>query len=346
MQALIDAGNEVACHTYTHSDMSITTAFAVTGTGTTPTVAVDRTNDRIRCHDADSGDQDVAGFRAKTLDAIRGEINAMVGFAAGALTATLQPECLGEALAELAPTPCVAPQMLDLDLTEDGTQGYFKVEVFDPKAWLEAQFPGTTVMTFVCPWNRSCAAVCAAIAAAGYTGAGGNKSASLSNLPIFEVPPINGAELKLGASMAANAASLCINTADRPKLVVILSHSAVEMPLADITIFANIIAVAPSVDAIHTFAEIIDEITTSGNWATADGGATWTRTYVDASNYRELVNSPCIGTGAGFGVWIDRSGHPLIYHLDIGAYDTVDWAMWDHLWLIKLLHPTKMVVGG
>jgi len=306
LQAFITAGNEVACHTYSHSSMSVTTAFTVTGTGTTPTVQVDRTNDRIRFNDAENGNQDVVAFRAKTLTAIRAEINAMTGFSAGALTAHLSGNCLGEALSQVVtPAACVTPKTLWLDQTTNGSQGYFKVEMFDPKAWIEAQFPGYTCKTFSPPWSEMVTLAYTAVVAAGYTGGRAVAGTSLSSIIIHQVLLLLATNIVPG-DLDANTASVCINAAETPKLTVVLSHNATEMSLARVAAYAAVVAAAIDIDATKTFAEIIDYITTSALWVTANGGLTWTRVYVDTSDYRPLVSSPCIGAaedGSDIGVY-------------------------------------------
>lgn len=341
LQAFIAAGNEIGSHTYSHSKLNLTTAFSVTGTGTSPTIQIDRANNRIRLHDTESGDQDITGFREMTLNAIISEINGKSRFSAGVLTTNLNGIELGESLAELAPASCSSAKTLLLDLTTDGSQGYYKVEIFDSKAWLQAQLPGYTVKSFACPWDTSSASQMIATQNAGYTSSRAEGLRTLTSLPIYNLKLYTAALLLAGGSdnFAKNTASYLVNTQQQAYWMQVLSHHTSELTLDQIRMLAAMVLSQPDIIYNKTVSGVANEITTSGLWSTADGGVTWTRSYNDASNYHPLANSPVIDAGLDTNIDTDyigkqryddpdviNTGSAGSYsknYVDIGAYEYV-----------------------
>jgi len=144
MKAIEANGHEIANQGYSHTHMDETTGFIITGTGTGPTVNVDRTADTITCNDSENGNQVVSGFKAKTIAAIVIEINAFTGWstavgAPGAVFGFSLGESLDDSSGAQAAGAGYTTQLL---LDTSCATGFFKVEIADAKAWIEAQIGG------------------------------------------------------------------------------------------------------------------------------------------------------------------------------------------------------------
>jgi hypothetical protein len=341
LQALVNEGNEIGIHSYSHSDLSLTTAFSVTGTGTTPTVQVDRTNDRIRLYDTQHGNQDITGFREMSLSQIQTAINGKADFSAGTLSTNLSPNSLGEDLANLAPTSCSTAVLLNLDLATDGSEGYYKVEIFDPKTWLQSVLPGYTAQTFTFPYDTPSASGLTAVENAGYIGARANSSSYLNNFSIFNIRTYGYQNIIAGgdSNIPSNVATLCVDAAQSGQFIPVLSHDTSNLSLSEVTQFAQALSQCGGIDYSKTNAQVYNYIRTSGLWSTADSGVTWTRTYTDTSNYLPLSTSPLIDAGVDLNINTDYAGKqryddPAVAdtgsvgsysknYVDIGAYEYV-----------------------
>lgn len=150
MQSIVAAGHEVAAHGYSHTPMDTTTGIVVTGTGTSPTVDIDRAGDQIVCNDVENGNQIVSGFKAKLISAIISEIDAFTGWSAtGGAYAAAFVYSLGESLDDSTGAQAAgAGYTTDLLLDTSCATGFFKVEVADCKTWIEANITDYTCSTF------------------------------------------------------------------------------------------------------------------------------------------------------------------------------------------------------
>jgi len=145
MKAIEANGHEIANHGYSHTHMDETTGFIITGTGTGPTVNVDRAADTITCNDSENGNQVVSGFKAKTIAAIVIEINAFTGWStADGAPGAIFGFSLGESLDDSSGAQAAAGAGYTTQLLLDTScsTGFFKVEVADAKAWIESQIGG------------------------------------------------------------------------------------------------------------------------------------------------------------------------------------------------------------
>lgn len=321
---------EVCAHGYTHSKMTITgDIYSVTKAA--ETITVSRSADTITL----SGGGTVSGFRAKTLAAIKLELE---GF--GATVTELQigssfirEETLGECLDD-----GVATNALTLLHDATGATGLQKVEMNDVRGLMAAEVnalgnvtDGQTGETYVCnthaaTYNTSDATGRAAARAIGYTSASSaNAATDTTNLADFDLYFVGGfgdpfvganeAETRQRARAIAFVASLTGAAA------FVLAHNTGEVTVEQWGWACEEWIKFSGVN-VTSYQLMAAEIRDSGNW-TDQGDGTYTRTF----DYPDLsvVNpsSPLIDGGSDQGYTTDAAGASVPFGdaPDIGAYE-------------------------
>jgi hypothetical protein len=319
--ALVADGTlEIACHGYSHSalDVEATDAvFSITKTG--KTVNVDRTADTITVSDTGT----VSGFKAKTLLAIRNELTAM-GCLLGDLGVYQGSNSLGEIMADSggAKNSPYSPLYL-IDTT--AATGFYKVEIKDAKAYMEAAL-GITINTLAAPSSLGCENAALAAIACGFTSFryDTNAASLLQSIDLFSIRHNSAlTTATTDADVVYWANSIFAAIATLGEYYIALSHTAEQVSVARWRLILTEAAKYPEI-TVTSHSAIAAYIMDSDDWTTADN-RTYTRTWTDASDYHIYDrNSPCIDNGIDVGLTSDFAGNvvPWGMGVDIGPYET------------------------
>ena len=110
-----------------------------------------------------------------------------------------------------------------------------------------------------------------------------------------------------------------------------LDHAATNMTLQEFQWILNELVKyrSPYNIKIDSYANIINEITTGGNWSDATGGY-WDRTFTGTDDYHLLAWSPLVDTGKDVTLYRDYADNsvPSGYGVDIGAYELPQSTLW------------------
>ena len=337
MQAFIADGHEIAAHSYSHTSMLATFAFKVQGTGTSPTVNIDYSGDQIICHDTETGNNTVFGFKAKTIDVIIAEINAFSNFNAANKWDTYMGFAKGEVLLDtIGGQACSSQYNMPLDKRTDCSQGFFKLEVADVKAWIESTIGnGYVCKSFIYPGGGCDQTVMDALSNAGFLGGRAGHISSLhprlQNLEIFNIQIIEQAQVypnKTENDIKFSSITVGCMGMIEAELFSFCTHSSTDFTAEQFGWLVDGFLEIPNIE-ITTFAVAFDHIRTSGSWADADSdGQRWTRTFIDESDYHLTTSSPCIDKGIDLGFTEDFEGNtvPAGAFPDIGVYEAaVGW---------------------
>ncbi len=334
---LVSEGHSVGCHSYSHSDLSLSgTAWVIAGPGGA-TVNIDRTADTITCHD--TTDHVVSGFKTKSLNAIRTEIVGFAGWSNGSLATLLSGNCLGEALADSGGAQA-APYAAQLHIDPTAATGYYRTEIVDAKAAIEANMPGYACLVFAYPYGAHNAAARAAVKAAGFLGGRGTNSTGtssykLESLDAFQAGLTTNSITKLAgdgseASVRQMADAVGLWAAENGCLWFFLNHTfgaGGDLTAQQATWFLDELKQLPSLTVTDHESNILHITGTDGlganGWATGDS-VTFTKTLTDAADYRLRATSPCIDAGLDVGLTEDvlaQQPVPVGAGVDIGAVE-------------------------
>jgi hypothetical protein len=326
-------GVEIAQHGRTSSDLTYTgKIFDVTKAGNTVTVS--RALDTIVL----SLGGTVSGFRAKTLAAIKTELEGLGATVTGTANYNtyqvggISSTVYGEAIADIT-----AANELDI-LVGDHTQGFLKTEITDGLSELEAVagVGAGTVKSFSYPFGERNATVKAAVLAVGltsgrYTSIDATSSYHISNLDRFVTGTFTAADVKANttsgdatADIQANINGLMGMLAETGSIAWLLGHSASELTAAQWGIILDEVVkwngkVTYTLNAQQAIAAIM--ASTSNPGCTDDGDGTLTCSWTDQSDYRLRSGSPAINAGTDVGLTTDFLGKPIRGVPDIGAYE-------------------------
>lgn len=338
LQAFVAAGHEIGCHSYSHISLTATYAFKVQGSGTTPTVDIDRPGDQIVCNDVETGNNIVAGYKAKTVATIMAEINAFANFTASDKVDAFGyvDVAYGEILEDTAGAQaCVALYSMPLDKTVDCSQGLYKSEIADVKSWIETTIGGEYVCnSFAYPGGKFEVATLSGVESAGFLGARATRdetaNVNLKDLEICKISTCPAQEIypdKLENTLKINSMNLGCMAMISAEITAFCTHT----PGNDFTTtqFGWLIDGLKEVLNLEIvgFGTAFNHIRTSGFWADADGdGERWTRTFEDGSDYSVDSDSPLIDKGVGVGLTEDFGGNnvPSGDSTDIGLYEYQD----------------------
>ena len=323
-------GVEIAQHGRTSSDLTYTgKIFDVTKAA--ETITVSRANDNIVL----SGGGTVTGFRAKTLAAIKTELEGFGATVTGTanyntyLVGGISSNVYGEAISDNT-----AVNELDI-LVGDHTQGFLKTEIVDGKSELEAVagVGAGTVKSFSYPFGTRNATVKAAALAAGltsgrYTAIDTTSSQHISNLDRFVLANFTSTDIQADTTSGDATADIQTNTnglmaclAETGSIATILSHSTSELTAAEWGVVLDEV-VKWNGKVTYTL-NMQDAITAIMAFATDDGDGTLSYAWTDSSDYRLLSSSPAINAGVDVGLTSDYRGKPVPIGSapDIGAYE-------------------------
>jgi len=205
-------------------------------------------------------------------------------------------------------------------------------EMRDVKATIEANIPGYTVRTFVHPGNNADDTTRSDILASGYAGSRGSgltPSEKMESINVFNIEPVSlykyfgndkdpqDTEGKVEQYMAARIeylkwvggiAALYAHTTSE------FTSAAWDKLLTELASQrANVTTLGNAISYLKTYDP-------SGDLATADD-MTYTRTMVNAADYRLRAGSPAINAGTDVGLTTDYLGKPVRGTPDIGAYE-------------------------
>lgn len=313
---------EVGSHSYTHSDLTLTgKIFDVTKAA--ETITIDRTAGTITL----SGGGSVTGFKAKTLNAIKTELEGLGATVTGATlfsaTCGTDQKLCGLALGEVIDAGA-AVNVINLKTDDVGSAGvppaggYYKSEIYDQMAWLNSVITGTdpqtgatyTARTFGFPYNRSSADARLATIYSGYIAAGSGKiggAGNITDIPasididIYAIVNLGGSTYLQGSNEANtrfNARALAFAAAHTGLVIGILCHSTTECS-ADTWTYAvdewNSYGTQLKVLSHQQFRDYIANV--ANGW-TDDTDGTYSRTYTNGTgNYALQVGSPAINAG-------------------------------------------------
>lgn len=347
LRTLVTNGTmEVASHSYSHSDLAVADGLKIWDLSGNATV--DRTAGTIT-----TAGGTVTGFKAKTLAAIKAELEgaphsltvtpvaaAYESNAAGAIDAS----ALGEVLKDSGPGTTV------LIKVTDETEGLFKAEIVDPKAWLADTIingagnvtdpqTGATYVTnsFGHPYNTKGTLDIAAVKAAGYTSGRNYGYQTLGSFNLYTILCIESGSV-IGATAAdtkKNMYSVLSNAAYYGQVIFILSHKDTEISTTTENGWQAIL------DAIAEFgsdiqvksAQEVAAIVRASPWTYAAETGISTRTYTTFGDFRLRANSPAIDAGTNLCATLttatDYAGKPVCVggayvgrlNPEIGAYE-------------------------
>lgn len=298
-------GVEIGLHTRSQSSLSLADATKIWDTS--GNVTIDRTADTIT-----TAGGAVSGFKAKTLKAIKLELEA----APHSLTVT--PAALYNAYASGSVNELAMGEILKdsgpgtevLLKVTDHTAGLFKAEIVDALAELEAisGIGAGTVKSFSYPYSQFNAGAKAAILSAGLTSSRISNidtasSQHISNLDRYIIGMFNNTDVKANTTsgdatddIRSNINGLMGYLCETGSIVDIHSHNATELSLAQwATVLAEIVKWNGKVTYTMSLSEAITDIM---SFATDDGDGTLSYTWpTETPDYRLLPTSPAINAG-------------------------------------------------
>jgi hypothetical protein len=310
--------------------LSMTYAGAATAADCSVTGAGDYATGFSCVNDASTViDLDLTLAANNTLDKVVAAINAGTG--THGYTAAKRNTDGGNAVA----SKYLKTQSLDVkagaknfDLDDDRV---FNGEMRDVKAWVEAGI-GSTVNGWVCPGNASDTTMRSALLSLGFTGARGDGTTStylMSSINVFNITPVSLYSFFGNDANPQNTAnkveSYVASTMEHLKwlggIKFFYAHTTSELSAAGWD--ALLSEVKKSGIQVMTLDQAVSYLKTydpSGDLATADN-LTYTRTMVNAADYRLKAGSPAINAGTDVGLTTDYLGKPIRGLPDIGAYE-------------------------
>jgi len=330
-----DGTMEIVSHGYTHTRMT-TTGTVFTVTKGEETITTDRTADTITL----SGGGTVSGFRAKTLGAIKTELEELGAtvtpdgdnYGVGGIRA----ESLGEVFDD-------GTAVNTLEILHDSTAatGLEKVEIADAKALLTAEVnaagdvtDGQTGETYVChaftfPYTDSDEGLRSAVRAAGYWGSFSctdyAELTTLVDVDLYNVGGVGGpfAGEVDEATTRARARAIAFTAAQTGLVYSVLSHNTDGISLEQWEWICEEWQLFGDSIRVTSLQLLADEIVNSELWNDDEDGS-YSRTY-DQSDLHLKRGSPCIDAGADVGLSADLDGRevPLGAGVDIGAYECI-----------------------
>jgi hypothetical protein len=337
LRAMVAAGvMEVGSHTFAHSALNSTgKIFDVTKAA--ETITINRAADTITL----SGGGTVSGFRAKTLAAIKTELEGLGATvtpvaAYGCIsTNTIRCFSLGEIIANGA-----AVNVVNILVDTTAATGLFKSELVDAKALLEGLVngggnitdpqTGTTYAanTMAHPFDYTSPDARTAVIAAGHSMAGNQVSALYTSMgwggdvDAYNVFDLTTAALLDGpdeATVRANCAAMGFGVSHSGLIVNLLSHNTTNFSLEKWGWCLEEFQKLEPYLKVTSMELVGQDLRNSVLW-TNDGDGTFSRTY-GYSDYRLGTGSPLVNAGIDVGLTTDMLGHPIQNLPDIGAYE-------------------------
>lgn len=308
LASLKNRGHEIAVHTWSHSLMDRTNAFAVTSTNASPTCDVDAATKTITLATTTPGNTVTLSWTSANQTI--GTLQAAVVGKGWTITpsANIQTTLLLNSLADTSGAQAV-PYTATLDKTVNGR--YYQDEIAYPRTLLAAII-GETPMTYAYPGNVRDAGAEAYLVAQGFYGGRASTNRVLSSLNLYAVATIDlvdqvgdGTEATI-RTLAQHMFAYGMNTG---QIYPFLIHASSEWTTQQAAWF---------VDEIQqlggewiTFKDAVTRI--KADHSTADN-ITYTKTYPDLSNYRLTADSEAIDAGTTVsGLSTDYFGNTVPY---------------------------------
>ncbi|MFA5744937.1 MAG: peptidoglycan-binding protein [Candidatus Paceibacterota bacterium] len=306
----------VGGHSYSHSNLSLT-GDIYTITKADATIDINRTADTITVTPGGT----ITGFKAKSLATIKTALEGF-GCTVGSYPSGLRQDALGEMMADSggAQGSPYSPQIL---IDESASTGYFKTEIADSKAFLEANLTSYTGKSFSTPGGSTSSAVEAAVKNSGWLSKRDvtRLPYTLNSINIFEMGVISTMDV-IGDTDEATRSAIrdILQTASQYGVLFSLMDHEDNFTLSNWEILLAI--------ARNEFPELlvtdmdtaIDSIRNDGVWTTVDGSI-YTRERIDQSDYHLRSTSPAIDAGTSISLTTDYSGNSIYGAPDIGAYE-------------------------
>ncbi len=320
--AMMNAGHEMALHAYDHSDLSLTTAFAITTTNANPTVDVDVATSQLILVTTTGGNNVTVDW--STTDRTIAYLQAQVVGKGWTITPTTNIQT-NLKLASLADTsgPQSVPYTCNLDVSAPD-YAYWREEITDGFTWLANPTNiGSQSTTMAYPYTNYSSGLVTWLSGTSVTGArSGMNNSVLSSLNVFTVNNFS----RLGMTSASTEAqfrqaarNLFVYAKSRGAIAVTYGHrESGEISATQWGYIADEIKKCGG--TFYTFGQAIAAIRADH----ADGGGgLFTLNYPDLSDYHLQSSSPAIDTGTNVGLTSDYDGVSLPRGLgyEIGAYE-------------------------
>jgi hypothetical protein len=320
--ALAAAGHEIAIHSWSHSQYTLTTAFALTSTNADPTIDVDVATTTITLATSTAGNTvtfDYSGDKtiANLKTAVAGKGWTITN------TTNIDNNLQLSSLADTSGAQ-VVPYSPLLDIVAPN-YAYWRDEISDTKDWIVSNI-GVTPTTVAYPWGTRNAALDAYCQ--GVLGLLGGRASTgftsrLSSINIFAIDTLSASQ----ATFKGDGSEVAVRKAARHcyayamyigGVCILLSHTSAEFSAQQIGWFADEIYTL-SGKVFQTFASIVTAI--KADHSTADN-LTYTKTYTNIADFHLLTGSSCINAGYYLGLPNDCEGNLIHGNPDIGAYET------------------------
>ena len=320
LQYLQGLGHEIVNHGYSHTYMANTTAFNVTTTNANPTCNVDVAGQQIVLATTTPGNTVTLAWAG---DKSIAELKAAVAGKGWTITNTtgVQNALLLSSMADSAGAQSV-PYTANLDRSANGK--FFENEIKYGIDVLEA-IPLTRPTAFSWPGGQYdaqgmayCKDYSGILGARGATAGDANlASLSIYNVACFDMATLKGDGTEATIRKLANFVFTWGQNTGR--IIGFLAHTAAEMTVQQWGWYTDELLKLGA--QFITFSKMIRSI--KADHTTTDG-ITYSKTYVDLSDYRLTMQSPCINAGeAVAGVTTDYFGDPVPFGTlpDIGLYE-------------------------
>lgn len=301
LRAMIaDGSMEAACHTRTHTNMTMTGKIFDVIKGA-ETITIDRDADTIVL----SGGGTVTGFKAKTLAAIKSELEGLGATvtAAAIYDNGLKPIVLGEAIAAGS-----GVNQVDLLIDTTGATGYYKTEIVDAASEIESIVNGDgnvidghtgvayQCRTFGATYNASSADVRTCLINIGFVAATSDAVLetryfyTVGDFDMYAVTLMSASSIT-GADEATTrlmARSLAFAAAHTGLIFAVLGHTAAETSLDQWEWAIDEWSKFGDNLTVCSLQEFADAIRAAESGWTDDEDGTFSRTYANGSGDYEL----------------------------------------------------------
>ncbi len=321
LREIVSDGNiEVGCHSYSHSDVSVTGKIFDVTKGA-ETITISRTTETIVL----SGGGTVSGFKTKTLAAIKAELEGLGATVTGsaiygtsAASGKIQSLSLGEVIADGS-----AVNQIDLLIDNTAATGFYKTELVDSKSYLADTIingdgdviDGQTGVKYVCrsfgaPYQNSSVDARLAAIASGYICASSESVLRaeyfnyVGNIDMYAITNI-GISLVVGTTEETtrhNARVVAFLAAHTGLVIGIISHTASDASLEQWGWILEEWAAFENNINVLSYQLFRDEIFAAESGWTDDEDGTVSRIYTNGGgNYELEATSELIGAASDGG---------------------------------------------
>ena len=318
---LAASGHEMAVHGWSHSDLALTTAFAVTSTNTSPTVNVDPSTSTIVFYCTEAGNRVTVDWSA--ADKSITDVKAAVAGKGWTITTTIGiVDTLKMSSCGTSAGAQACPYTVTLDVSSGNGYPFWREEITDTATWIGTK-TGVTPVTMAYPGGTYTAGLKTYLATTAIIGAriAASVPHPLSSIDIYGIKGITSSTIKgdgTEAVVRANTRHFYEYCKSIGGVMVLYTHSAAEFSLDQIGWYVD--EIYDCGGTVVTFKDAVTAI--RADHSTVDN-ITYTKTYTDVSDFHLLPNSLCINAGTDVGLTTDYEGNtvPVGAAQDIGAYE-------------------------